>query len=64
MHVLGSTGLRIVGRFPAGSHPAVINPFALTRRAAAKPEARALLAFLVGAEAAPAWRRHGFSLAQ
>ncbi|PHK94298.1 molybdate ABC transporter substrate-binding protein [Pseudoroseomonas rhizosphaerae] len=52
--------VRVVGRFPPGSHPPISYPFALTRDAA--PGAEALLAFLKGPEAAPAWRRAGFSL--
>jgi molybdate transport system substrate-binding protein len=57
-------GVRVVGRFPAESHPPVTYPFALTRRAEANPEARALHAFLIGAEATASWARHGFSLAR
>jgi molybdate transport system substrate-binding protein len=59
-----SRGVRIVGTFPAGSHPPITYPFALTRRAEGKAEARALLAFLAGPDAAPVWQRHGFSLAR
>jgi molybdate transport system substrate-binding protein len=58
------SGVRIVGTFPAESHPPITYPFALTRRAEANAEARALLAFLAGPEAAPAWRRFGFALAR
>ncbi len=58
------SGVRIVGTFPAGSHPPVTYPFALTRRAEGNAGARALLAFLTGPEAAPAWQRFGFSLAR
>jgi len=57
-------GIRVVGTFPAESHPPITYPFALTRRAEGNAEARALLAFLVGPEAAPAWRRFGFSIAR
>jgi len=56
-----SPGVRVVGTFPAGSHPPVTYPFALTRRAEGHAQARALLAFLAGPEAAVAWRRFGFS---
>jgi molybdate transport system substrate-binding protein len=59
-----SSGIRIVGTFPAESHPPVTYPFALTRRAEGNAEARTLLAFLAGPEAAPAWQRFGFSLAR
>ncbi|MFC7608007.1 molybdate ABC transporter substrate-binding protein [Teichococcus aestuarii] len=55
-----SDRVAVVGRFPAGSHPPITYPFALTREAA--PGAGALLAFLKGPQAAPGWRRAGFSL--
>ena len=54
-----SPGLRVLGTFPAESHVAITYPFAATRRATG--DARALLAFLTGAEAAPTWQRHGFT---
>ncbi len=57
-------GVRVVGTFPAESHPPITYPFALTRRAEGNAEARALLGFLVGPEAAPTWQRFGFSLAR
>jgi molybdate transport system substrate-binding protein len=57
-----SPGLRVVGTFPAESHEPITYPFALTRRAEASAEARALLAFLAGPEAAPTWQRFGFTL--
>ncbi|WP_198369353.1 molybdate ABC transporter substrate-binding protein [Roseomonas rosulenta] len=59
-----SQGVRVVGTFPAGSHEAITYPFALTRRADGNAQARALLAFLVGPEAAPTWQRFGFTRAQ
>jgi molybdate transport system substrate-binding protein len=59
-----SRGVRVVGSFPAESHEPVTYPFALTRRAEANAQARALLAFLVGPEAAPSWQRFGFVLAR
>jgi molybdate transport system substrate-binding protein len=55
-----SPALRVVGTFPAASHEAITYPFALTRRAEANAQARALLAFLSGPEAAPTWQRFGF----
>jgi len=55
-----SQAVRVVGTFPAESHPPVSYPFAVTRRAAGNAEARALLSFLTGAEAEPVWRRFGF----
>jgi molybdate transport system substrate-binding protein len=57
-----SPGVRVVGSFPAESHEPITYPFALTRRAEANAEARALLAFLAGADAAPTWQRFGFTL--
>ena len=57
-----SAGIRVIGTFPAEGHPPVSYPFALTRRAAANPQARALLDFLAGPAAAPVWQRAGFSL--
>ena len=59
-----SPGVRVLARFPAGSHPPITYPFALTRRGGEDAAARALLAFLTGPEAAPAWQRFGFHLAQ
>ncbi len=57
-----SHGVRVVGTFPAESHPAITYPFALTRRAEVNAQARALLAFLAGPEALPIWQRFGFTL--
>jgi molybdate transport system substrate-binding protein len=59
-----SRGVRVLGTFPAGSHPPVTYPFAQTRRAAGNTTARALLEFLAGPEAAPAWQRFGFTLSR
>ncbi len=59
-----SQGVRVVGTFPAGSHEAITYPFALTRRAESNAQARALLAFLAGPEAAPTWQRFGFTRPQ
>ena len=55
-----SSGVRVVGTFPAESHPPVTYPFALARRAAGNAQARAFLAFATGAEAAETYRRLGF----
>ena len=54
-----SKGVRVVGTFPADSHPPVTYPFALTKHGDT-PQGRALLAFLTGPEAAPVYRRLGF----
>jgi molybdate transport system substrate-binding protein len=59
-----STGLRTVATFPPESHPPITYPFALTRRAGNNAAARAFLAFVTSAEAAPAWQRFGFTLAR
>ena len=59
-----SRGVRVVGTFPAESHPPVTYPFALLRRAESNGQARAFLAFLTGPEAQPTWQRFGFSLAR
>ena len=50
--------VRIVGVFPADSHPPIVYPVALTRRASA--EAARYLAFLTSAEARPIFRKWGF----
>lgn len=59
-----SAGVRVVGTFPAESHEPITYPFALIRRAENNAQARALLAFLIGPEAAPTWQRFGFTRAQ
>lgn len=56
-----SKAVRVVGTFPEITHPPVSYPFALTRRGD-RPEAQALLTFLTGPEAAPIYRRLGFSV--
>ena len=56
-----SPGVRVVGVFPEDTHPPVTYPFALLK-AGDGPEARALLAFLTGPEAAPVYRKLGFSV--
>ncbi|MFC7474138.1 molybdate ABC transporter substrate-binding protein [Dankookia sp. GCM10030260] len=58
-----SQGVKVLGTFPPGSHPPVTYPFAVTRRAADRPAARMLLAFLAGPVAAETWRRFGFTTA-
>lgn len=54
--------VRVVGIFPAESHPPVTYPFALTRRAVDNVAAKALLAFLTGPDSQETYRRFGFSL--
>ena len=58
-----AAGERVVGTFPAGSHPVITYPFALTKQGDT-PQARALLAYLTGPEAAPVYRRLGFVIRQ
>lgn len=50
--------VRIVGVFPADSHPPIVYPVALTRRAGA-PAAR-YLAYLTSSDAQPIFRKWGF----
>jgi molybdate transport system substrate-binding protein len=52
-------GVRIVGTFPADSHPAITYPFAAT--AGAKKEADAYLAFLRSSEAKVIFEKYGFT---
>jgi molybdate transport system substrate-binding protein len=59
-----SQAVRVVGTFPAESHPPVSYPFALTRRGAEEPHARELLAFLTGPGAESTWRRFGFTISR
>ena len=56
-----SPGVRIVATFPADSHPPISYPFALTPHGDT-PQGRALLAFLTGPDAAPTYRKLGFSV--
>jgi molybdate transport system substrate-binding protein len=52
--------VRVVGTFPAGSHPKILYPVALL--ASAKPEARNFLDFLLLAEAAASFENQGFTV--
>ncbi len=56
-----SRHVRVVGTFPPGTHPPITYPFAILR-GGDNPEARSLLAFLTGPEAAATYRRLGFEL--
>jgi molybdate transport system substrate-binding protein len=51
-------GVKIVGTFPADSHPAIIYPVAAT--STAKPEAKEYLAFLKTAAAKAIFEKYGF----
>jgi len=53
-------GVKIVGAFPADSHPAIVYPFAAT--ATAKPQAVRYLAFLRSATAKNVFERYGFTV--
>lgn len=59
--VQASRAMREIAQFPARTHQPVRFVFGLTPGGAGDPRARALLAFLASAEAAPVWRRHGFT---
>jgi len=63
MDAAASKGVRVVGTFPEDTHPAVTYPFALLK-GGDTPEARALLAFLAGPDAAPTYRKLGCSIRQ
>jgi molybdate transport system substrate-binding protein len=52
--------VRVVGTFPAESHPKILYPIALL--ASAKPEARKFFEFLLSSEAAPSFEAQGFSI--
>jgi len=51
--------LRVIATFPPERHPAIIDPFVLTRRAD-QPTCTPLH-FITSPVAAETWRRHGFS---
>ena len=52
-------GVKIVGAFPADSHPAIVYPVAAT--VTAKPEAAVYLAFLRGTTAKTVFEQYGFT---
>jgi molybdate transport system substrate-binding protein len=53
------SGVKIIGTFPADSHPAIIYPVAAT--ASAKPDAMPYLAFLRSAAAKSIFEKYGFT---
>lgn len=53
--------VRIVGLFPAGSHPAIVYPAALVA-GSKNPDAARFLSFMSGPQAAVVFRRHGFTV--
>jgi molybdate transport system substrate-binding protein len=54
--------IAVVATFPADSHPAIAYHFALVASRAGGGAASAFLAYLVGPQAAPVYRRLGFLL--
>jgi molybdate transport system substrate-binding protein len=54
--------VRIVGTFPAESHPQILHPVALLASSKSKHEARRFLDFLLSPEAAPAFEAQGFTI--
>jgi molybdate transport system substrate-binding protein len=57
-----SKAVKVVGTFPADSHPAITYPFAVTKRAEANADAKKLLQFLSGPEATAIFRAAGFTV--
>ena len=53
--------VRIVGLFPAGSHPKIVYPVALVA-ASKNPDAAKFLAYLSGPQAAAVFRKYGFTV--
>lgn len=53
--------VRIVGLFPAGSHPPIVYPAALVT-GSKNPDAARFLSFMSGPQAAAVFRRHGFTV--
>jgi molybdate transport system substrate-binding protein len=51
--------VRVVDTFPAGTHPPIVYPLALTK--SARPEAAAFAAFLASPEERPVFVRYGFT---
>src|SRR5262249_53058837 len=54
----GSPSVKIIGTFPADSHPAIVYPVAATLTA--KPEAAGYLAYLRSMTAKAIFEQHGF----
>ena len=53
--------VRIVGLFPAGTHPKIVYPVALVA-ASKNPDASKFLAYLSGPQAAAVFRKYGFTV--
>ena len=54
-------GVRIVGTFPADSHPPIVYPIAVTT-ASKSPKAQAYIDFLASSEAKPLFEAQGFTV--
>lgn len=54
-----SKGVKVVGRFPAGSHPPISYPFAIVKGQDAEP-VRAFFAFVTGDDGLSVFERYGF----
>lgn len=57
-----SKAVKVIGTFPADTHPPITYPFALLKRSEANDDAKKLLQFLQGPEAAAAFRAAGFAV--
>lgn len=57
---LAEPKVKVVGSFPAGSHPPIVYPVAALAKAS--PQARAFVQWLQGPAAGEIFRRHGFSV--
>lgn len=56
--------VKVIGVFPADTHPPIIYPIAVTKSAAAPDAAKALLTFLKSSEAADYFTKQGFTIAK
>lgn len=54
--------VKVVGTFPADTHPPIVYPIAVTKAAASAQAAKALLAFLKTPAAAAVFTKHGFTV--
>ena len=57
---LAEKAVRVVGEFPATSHPEIVYPAAIVS-GRNTPGASALLRYLASRDARPVWKKHGFS---
>ena len=58
---LAEKRVKVLGTFPASSHPAIVYPAAVVASSTKSTVARALLDFLTSADARRIWTKHGFS---